>query len=162
MIGKKMEDALNAQIKAELESAYLYLSMAACFHNAGLDGMAQWMKAQTQEELEHAMRLFEHIVDRAGRPVVPAISEPKQDWDTPLQAFQDAYKHEQYITGRINDLVQIAADEKDNAAGVMLQWFVTEQVEEEDSVAKIVQWLERVGDSGNGLVMLDVQLGKRE
>ncbi len=162
MIGNRMQDALNKQIKEEIGSAYLYLSMAACFHAAGLDGMAHWMKVQTQEELGHAMKIFEHIVARGGRAEVPGIEQPKKEWDSPLDAFKAAYNHEQYITGKINELVKIAAEESDNAAGVFLQWFVTEQVEEEASTCKIVQMLERIGDSGNGLIMLDIQLGKRE
>ena len=162
MIGQKMQDALNAQIKEEMASAHLYLSMAACFHSIGLDGMAHWMKMQTREEMAHAMKMFEHIIERGGRAEVPGLEQPQKEWPSPLAAFQAAYKHEQYITGKIDGLVALAAAEEDNAAGVMLQWFVNEQVEEEASAAKIVQLLERAGDSGNGLVMLDIQLGKRE
>ena len=156
-----MQAALNAQIKEEMESAYLYLSMAACFHSTGLDGMAHWMKVQTQEELGHAMRLFEHIIDRGGRAEVPGLKEPQKEWSSPLEAFQAAYQHEQYITGKINELVALAAAEKDNAAGIMLQWFVSEQVEEEASTSKIVNQLERIGESGNGMFMLDARLGER-
>jgi ferritin len=162
MIGNRMQDALNKQIKEEIGSAYIYLSMAAYFHSTGFDGMAHWMKVQTQEELGHAMKFFEHIVARGGRAEVPGLEQPKKEWDSPLDAFKAAYNHEQYITGKINELAKIAAEESDNAASVLLQWFVTEQVEEEASTSKIVQMLERTGDSGNGLIMLDVQLGKRE
>ena len=162
MIGNRMQDTLNKQIKEEIGSAYIYLSMAAYFHSTGFDGMAHWMKVQTQEELGHAMKFFEYIVDRGGRAEVPGIEQPEKEWDSPLDAFKAAYGHEQYITGKINELVKIATEESDNAAGVLLQWFVTEQVEEEASTSRIVQMLERVSDSGNGLIMLDVQLGKRE
>ncbi len=161
MIGKKMQDALNEQIKAEMGSAYLYLSMAAYFHFAGLDGMAQWMRVQASEENAHAMKFFDHIKDRGGRVELSQIDKPKIEWSSPLEAFQDAYKHEQYVTSRINDLVKLATEEGDNAAGVLLQWFVAEQVEEEANACKIVQMLERIGDSGNGLIMLDRELGKR-
>jgi ferritin len=161
MIGKKMQDALNEQIKEELESAYLYLSAAAYFHFAGFDGMAKWMTVQAEEEREHAMKFFDHIVERDGRVELLALDQPKKEWTSPLEAFQDAYKHEQYITGRINDLVKLAAEENDNPAAIMLQWFVTEQVEEEASASKIVQMLERIGDAGHGLIMLDYELGKR-
>lgn len=161
MIGKKMQGALNEQIKEELGSAYIYLSMAAYFHSKGLDGMAHWMHVQTQEEMMHAMRFFDHVVGRDGRAELLALEQPKTDWSSPLEAFQDAYKHEQYITGRINDLVKIAAEENDNAAAIMLQWFVTEQVEEEASTSKVVQMLEMIGDSGHGLIMLDRELGAR-
>ena len=161
MIGTKMQDAFNEQIQAELHSAYLYLSMSAYFHSAGFDGMAQWMRVQAGEGREHAMKFFDHIVEREGRVELLAIEQPKSEWASPLDAFQDAYKHEQYITGRINNLVSIASEENDNPAGILLQWFVNEQVEEEANASKIVQTLERVGDSGNGMIMLDRELGKR-
>ncbi len=161
MISEKMQQALNEQIKHELESAYIYLSMAAYFHSAGLDGMAQWMRVQTREELGHAMKFFDHIKDREGRVELQALAPPKMEWSSPREAFQDAYKHEQFITARINDLVKVAKDEGDLPAGILLQWFVTEQVEEEASTSKVVQMLERVGDSGQGLIMLDRELGQR-
>ncbi|MBD3184807.1 ferritin [Candidatus Poribacteria bacterium] len=162
MIGQKMQDALNDQINAELFSYYIYLSMATCFHAGGWEGMAKWMEAQAKEEMGHAMKIYGHIVERGGRVMLKAIEQPQSDWDSALDAFKAAYEHEKYITGRINDLVDLAAEEDDKPAGIMLQWFVTEQVEEEASVSKIVEWLERIGDSGNGMIMLDVQLGKRE
>lgn len=161
MIGKKMQDAINEQIQAEIHSAYLYLSMAAYFHSQGLDGMAKWMRVQEQEEKGHAMKFFDHIIDRLGRVQLMAIEQPAFEWASPLEAFQAAYNHEKYITGRINSLVRIAAEENDYAAGIMLQWFVTEQVEEEANTSKICDLLERIGDSGNGLIMLDHELGKR-
>lgn len=162
MIGKKMQDAINEQIKEELYSAYLYLSMAADFYNKGWDGMAHWMEVQSKEEEGHAMRFFKHIVERQGKVELKAIPTPPQEWASPLDAFKDALKHEEYITSKINDLVKLAKEENDYPAAIMLQWFVEEQVEEEGSVAKIVHMLEKIGDSGNGMVMLDVQLGKRE
>ncbi|OPX22210.1 MAG: ferritin [Candidatus Latescibacterota bacterium] len=161
MIGKKMQDAMNEQIKQELGSSYLYLSMAAYFQSSGLDGMARWMRAQTQEELVHAMKLFDHIEDRGGKVKLLALTQPTTEWASPLTAFQAAWKHEQFISSRIDNLVELAAEEKDHPAGILLQWFVTEQVEEEASVSKVVQLLERVGDSGNGLIMLDRELGAR-
>jgi len=161
MIGKKMQKALNEQIKAELDSAYLYLAMAAYFHSEGLDGMAQWMHVQSEEELSHAKKFMQHIVDREGRVELAALPQPKKSWESPLAAFEAAYKHEQSITKRIDALVELAAKEKDHAAGVMLQWFVNEQVEEEASASKIVQMLQHIGRSGSGLIMLDRQLGKR-
>ena len=161
MIGKKMQDAINEQIKEEVGSAYLYLSMAAYFHSKGLDGMAHWMRVQTQEEMMHAMRFFDHVTNRDGKVELLAIDQPKIEWSSPLEAFQDAYKHEQYITGRIDDLVKLAAEENDNAAGIMLQWFVSEQVEEEASTSKVAQELEMIGDSGHGLIMLDRELDTR-
>lgn len=162
MIGKKMTEALNQQIREELESAYIYLSMAAYLHSEGLEGMAHWMEAQCQEELGHSNKIYEHLRDRNGRISIPAMKKPKHKWTSALDAFTDAYKHEVYITGKINSLVKLSAGEKDNASGVMLQWFVTEQVEEEASTSRIVQMLERIGKSGSGLIMLDHQLGKRQ
>lgn len=161
MIGKKMQEAINEQIKHELESAYLYLSMVAYFHSEGLDGMAQWMRAQTQEELMHAMKFFDHIRDRNGRVELLPLAQPKREWTSPLQAFQEAYQHEQFISSKIDGLVKLAAAEGDHPASILLQWFVTEQVEEEASTSKVAQMLERIGDSGHGLVMLDRELGTR-
>jgi ferritin len=162
MISKKIQDAFNEQIQAEMYSSYLYLSMAACFHSVGMDGMAQWMHVQTKEENAHAMKFFKHIVDRGGRVELLAIEKPTFDWASPLEAFKAAYEHELYITGRINNLVKLAAEEGDNAASIFLQWFVTEQVEEEANTSKIVLMLEKIKESANGLFMLDHNLGKRE
>ena len=161
MIGKRMQDAMNEQIKHELESAYLYLSMVAYFHSESLDGMAQWMTVQAQEELAHAMKFFNHIDERDGRVELKALSQPQKEWASPLEAYKAAYNHERFITDKINDLVKLAAEEKDHAAGIMLQWFVTEQVEEESSTLKVVDLLERIGDSGHGLIMADRELGTR-
>jgi len=161
MIGKRMQDAMNEQIKHELESAYLYLSMVAYFHSESLDGMAQWMTVQAQEELAHAMKFFNHIDERDGRGELKALSQPQKEWASPLEAYKAAYNHERFITDKINDLVKLAAEEKDHAAGIMLQWFVTEQVEEESSTLKVVDLLERIGDSGHGLIMADRELGTR-
>ena len=162
MISEKMQKALNDQIREELESAYIYLAMAAYFQAEGLDGMAGWMKAQSQEEVSHAMKFFGHIDDRQGRVTLQALKEPPAEWGSPLEAFQAAYKHEQHISGCIDKLVKLAEAEGDRAAYAMLQWFVSEQVEEEANAAKIVDRLERVGTSGNGLIMLDHKLGERQ
>jgi ferritin len=123
--------------------------------------MAHWMRVQAKEELEHAMRFFDHMVERGGRVGLAALAEPKKEWKSPLEAFQAAYEHERMITGRIDALVDLAHKEKDNAALLMLQWFVGEQVEEESNVEKIVGLLTRVGESGQGLVMVDHELGAR-
>ena len=162
MISEKMVKAINEQIKRELESSYLYLSMAAYFHSEGYDGMAKWMKAQAQEEVTHAMKFFDHLQERDGRIELFELVKPQKEWKSPLEAFRAAYEHEKYITSEINKLVQLAEQEKDYPASILLQWFVTEQVEEEASTSQVVQWFERMGDTGHGLIMLDVQLGKRE
>ena len=162
MIGKKVLDAFNEQIKHEAFSAHLYLAMSAYFHAEGLDGMAKWMRVQSGEETGHAMKFFDHLVDRQGKVVLSAIEKPQADWKSALDAFKAAYKHEQFITGKIDDLVKLATAEKDNAALVFLQWFVTEQVEEEANTSKAAQMLETAGDSGQALLIMDAQLGKRE
>jgi len=161
MISGKVEKAFNEQIKNELESAYIYLSMAAYFHSAGLDGMAQWMRVQTQEELVHAMKFFDHIKDRDGRIKLLDLKQLKTEWSSPLEAFQDALKHEQFITGKINELAKLAGEENDEAAGILLQWFVKEQEEEEESASRNVEMLEKAGDSGEELIAVDRELGKR-
>jgi len=162
MISPKMQDAMNEQIKHELESAYLYFSMVAYFESLGWEGMAAWMQAQAQEEVEHAMKFFHHIVERDGRVLLKAIAKPQEEWDSPQAAFEAAYKHEQFITSKIHELVKLAEAEKDYAANVFLQWFVTEQVEEEASTSRVAQLLARVKESSNGMVMLDRELGRRE
>ncbi|HAZ27052.1 TPA: ferritin [Candidatus Acetothermia bacterium] len=162
MIEKKLEKALNEQIREEIASAYLYLSMAAYFAADGWDGMAGWMRVQAQEEQEHAMRIFDHLVERGGRVKLHALAEPEAKWASPLAAFKAAYEHEQHITACIHSLVELAQKEKDHAAAAMLQWFVTEQVEEEDQTRKAVDLLERVGDSGRGLFIVDRELGQRK
>lgn len=162
MISKTMEKALNEQIREELGSAYLYLAMAAYFHSLNLPGMAHWMEVQVQEEYGHALRIYKHVVERGGRVRLEALSEPKFEWASPLEAWKAAYDHERSISNRIHRLVELARQEKDYPAEVMLQWFVAEQVEEEDQTRRIVEMLERIGESGRGLLWLDKELGKRE
>jgi ferritin len=157
-----MEQALNDQIREELGSAYLYLAMAGYFAHEGWDGMASWMRVQAGEELGHAMRIFDHLVERGGRVRLQALAEPEATWASPLEAFKAAYKHEGHITARIHALVELAAEEKDHAAAAALQWFVSEQVEEEDHTLKAVQLLERMGPDGRGLAMADRDLGRRK
>lgn len=162
MINKKMQDALNGQINAELYSAYLYLAMAAEFEAKNLKGMATWMELQAKEETEHAKRLYDFVNDRGGRVTLKAIDTPPAEWKTPQAAFQAAYEHEQKVSAMIHNLVDVARAEKDKAAEVMLQWFVEEQVEEEAQTSEIADKLKLIKDSANGLFMLDSVLGKRE
>ena len=161
MLSAKLQDAFNKQINAELFSSYLYLSMSACFEAIDLKGMAHWMRLQAGEENLHAMRIFDFVNDRSGRVTLAAIEAPKAEWKSPLEAFEDAYKHETKISGMINDLMNLAAVEKDGASHDFLEWFVREQVEEEAAAQLIVGQLKLVGDSGVGLYMLDQQLGQR-
>jgi len=162
MLSKKLLKAFNDQIKHELESAYLYAAMVAWFKSENLDGMAYWMEVQSSEEVKHARKFFDHIFDRGNVAELQALNVLGKKWNSPLDAFKAAYAHEQFITAKINDLMALAIAEKDYAAQVMLNWFVTEQVEEEDSALKIVQLLEKIGSSGQALIMTDRELGKRE
>ncbi len=161
MLKQSIQDAFNKQINAELFSSYLYLSMAADFEARDLPGMANWMRVQAQEELVHAMKFFDFINNRNGRVILKSVGSPKTEWGSPLEMFEDAYKHECGITALINDLTDIAVSEKDHASQTFLQWFVNEQVEEESSADKIVQKLKMIGDNPVGLVMLDTELTAR-
>jgi ferritin len=162
MLSKKMEKALNGQINAELYSSYLYLSMSAYFLSQNLKGFAKWMSVQAREENTHAMKIYDYVVERGGKVVLQAIAQPKTDWESALAAFKDTYAHEQKVTSMIHELVNMAAGEKDHATAVFLQWFVTEQVEEEANALEAVQKLTMIGDSKGSLLMLDHQMGKRE
>lgn len=161
-LSKRLEKALNEQIVRELESAYIYLSMCAYFEAQNLRGMAHWMRLQAQEELRHAMKIFDFVNDRGGRVELGPIAKPPTDFKSPLDAFQKALAHEQKITQCINDLYDLADDEDDYSTEVMLQWFIDEQVEEEKSASEIVEQLKLVGDNGAGLLVLDQRLGQRE
>ena len=161
MIGKKVEQALNAQLNSELYSAYLYLSMTAYFESVDLPGFANWMRIQTQEEQFHANKLFDHILDRGGKVKLHAIETPPTDWDSPLAVFEATLEHEQKVTASINDLVYLAREEKDNASEIFLQWFVSEQVEEEDSTGTILGQLKLIKDSPQALFIMDKEMAQR-
>ena len=161
MIKENMQKAINQQINAEMYSAYLYLSMSAYFESTNLKGFANWMKAQAQEEMVHAMKFYDYINERGGRVLLTVIEAPPTQWDSSLAVFEYTYKHEQKVTGLINDLVNLAISEADHATNNFLQWFVAEQVEEEASADEVVQKLKLAGDRGGGLFMLDQELGQR-
>ncbi len=161
-ISKSLVDAINDQINYELYSGYVYLSMAAWFEEQNLDGMAQWMKTQAKEEYEHAMKFWDHVVDRGGRVILKAIEAPKTKWDSPLEVWEDAYQHEMKVTKRIFKIGKIAEKEDDKSASPLLQWFYDEQVEEEEQTMKVRDQLKVIRDSTNALLMLDSKLGKRE
>ena len=160
-IGTKMQDAINHQIKEELESAYIYLSMSAYLQSLSLPGFAHWMRIQSQEELAHALKFFDHIAERGGRVVLESLNTPPLEFAGPTGVFEKALEHERYITERIHQLYATAMEERDFASLGLLQWFADEQVEEEANAMQIVETLRRVGDKGQALVMLDFQLGKR-
>jgi ferritin len=161
MISPKIEKALNEQINAEMFSAYLYLAMVAYFQDKNLGGFANWMTVQNQEETFHAMKFFRYVSERGGRVTLDAIEKPQFEWESPLAAMEAAQKHEAYITGRINSLVDLAIKEKDHATASFLGWFVDEQVEEEDSVNEVVQKLRLLGSDGGGLFMMDRDMATR-
>ncbi|MCS6907832.1 MAG: ferritin [Anaerolineales bacterium] len=162
MLPKAMQDAMNEQIKNELYSAYLYLSMAAHYESKNLSGFANWLRVQAQEELGHAMRFYNFILERGGTVTLKAIDQPPSSWDSNLEAFQQVLAHEQKVTKNIHDLYALAVQEKDYPSQVMLQWFVDEQVEEEKSATEIIEKLKLIGDHGGALLMLDHELGQRK
>jgi ferritin len=161
MIPKPVESIINEQIKNELESAYLYLSAAAWFQEKNLEGMAHWMKVQVHEETIHAMKFFDHITDRGGKVILHDLKQTKTDWASPLEVFQDALVHEEFITGCINKIVTVSRESQDYTSEPILHWFINEQIEEENNVSKIVEELKRIGSSQDGLFLLDRELGAR-
>ncbi len=161
MLSKKIEESLNKQCNAELYSAYLYLSMSAYFQSINLAGFANWMRVQAQEEQMHGMKFYDFVVERGGRVLLKAIEAPPTEWKSPTEVFENVYKHEQKVTGLINDLVNLAISEKDHATNNFLQWFVKEQVEEEASADEVLQKARLVADHPNGIFMLDRELGSR-
>ena len=162
MLSAAVQDAMNKQVNAELYSAYLYLSMAANFEEDNLRGMAHWMQIQAKEETGHALKFFKYIVERGGRVTLAAVAAPPTKWESPQAVFEEVYQHECHVTNLINKLVDLAGAEKDHASGVFLQWFVNEQVEEEANASEILHQLKMVGDSKQGLFMLDRHLGQRQ
>jgi ferritin len=161
MINKTVQDAINEQIKNELYSAYLYLSMSAYFESINLPGFTNWMKVQATEEQGHAMKFFEYVFERGGRVQLKAIDQPPFEWASPMAAFQQALEHEQKVTAMIHSLYALALKENDYATQFMLQWFITEQVEEEKNAAAIIEQLKMIAAHETAILMLDHDLGKR-
>lgn len=160
-ISKTMTKALNDQIQAEFQSAYLYLAMAAWFEESNFSGCAHWMTRQFAEETEHAMKMFSYVCERGGRVELQAIEAPKTEWKSVKDAFAETLAHERGVTKRIYALVDKAAGEKDYASIEFLNWYVKEQVEEEATASEILAMLEKIGDSSVGLIQLDKQLAGR-
>lgn len=158
MISKVLENAINEQIAKEIYSSNLYLSMAGYFHSISLAGMANWMRNQSTEELQHAYKLFDFLLDRGGLPVIGQIDSPPNQWKSPLDGFQVALDHEKTITKSINDLARLSRKEDDLSLEVVLHWFITEQVEEEATVSELVDRLKLASDSPGGLFILDNEL----
>mgnify|MGYP001233723314 CR=1 FL=1 len=161
MINKKLEERINYQINRELYSEYLYLSMSAYLENNGLAGMANFMRVQAQEEHFHAMKFFTYVNERGGRVVLDAIEQPPVDFESPLAVFEESLNHEKIVTDLINKLMDLAIEVNDHATRSFLNWYVDEQVEEENSFQTIIDKLELVGGKGHGLLMLDKDLGLR-
>lgn len=161
MLKDSIQNSLNSQLTREMYSSNLYLAMAGYFQSINLRGFAHWMRLQAQEEMTHAMKFFDYILDRSGIVKIDAISAPPFAWDNPLSAMESALSHEQTVTKHINKLADLSIKEGDHATHIFLQWFVTEQVEEEANVLEIVDKLKLIGDWQGGLLMIDNELGKR-
>lgn len=161
MLTKKMQDAFNDQIQAEMASAYLYLSMAAYCEGKNLKGFGHWLRAQYNEEISHAMKMFDYVIERGGQVLLQAIEAPPAEFGSPTDVFAKVLAHEQHVTARINSLYELAVAEKDYASQIFLQWFISEQVEEEGSAGEIIERMKLAGDKGSALVWIDKELGKR-
>ncbi|MEX0994675.1 MAG: ferritin [Balneolaceae bacterium] len=162
MAGKKINQSLNEQIKYELDSAYLYLSMASYCESINLNGFASWMKSQSKEEYEHAMKFYNFLHERGAEVELLPIDQPPKTFGTPTELFEKALKNEQNVTKLIHNLYKTALEENDYPAQIMLHWFIEEQVEEEDMVNEIIEQLKMAGDKGAALLMMDRQLARRE
>ncbi|MCC6711868.1 MAG: ferritin [Candidatus Dadabacteria bacterium] len=161
MLSKEIQDALNDQIKNEYFASFTYLSMAAHCESLNLTGFAKWLRKQSQEEIQHAMKLFDYIVDRDGQVVLQGIEKPQSKFKSLTDIFQQALDHEREVTGMINKLYEKAISENDHATAVELQWFIHEQVEEEKSATEILDRLKFAGDNSSAILLLDSQLGQR-
>ena len=161
MLKKKMLKALNNQVNAEMYSSYLYLSMESYFQSVSLSGFSSWMRGQVQEELFHGMKFYDYINERGGRVTLDTIAKPDSEWKTPLTAFERILKHEQLVTSMVNDLMDLAIAEQDHATQIFLQWFVSEQVEEEATVGEVVNKLRLIKNDSAGLFFLDAEMAKR-
>ncbi|MFT5728387.1 MAG: ferritin [Desulforhopalus sp.] len=161
MISDKMCKALNNQVNAELFSSYLYLGMSSWFSERSLSGFASWMRVQAQEELSHGMKIYDYILERGGKVELGAIAQPESVWESPVAVVKEVVNHEAKVTGLINDLVDVALDERDHAANIFLQWFVSEQVEEEASVGEVFERMKMVDGNSGGMFAMDMELGKR-
>lgn len=161
MLSEKMREALSEQLNKEMYSAYLYLSMSSYLDSEGLKGFSNWYFIQYREEMDHAMRIYDYIQEQGLRVKLKAIEEPPSDFGTPLEVVEKTLEHEKFVTSLINNLTDLAIEEKDHATRIFLQWFVSEQTEEESSVSDILDKLKLAGEKGNGLFMIDRELMAR-
>ena len=160
-LSETIQDALNEHINREFHSSYLYLAMSAYYESVNLPGFAHWMRVQSQEEYGHAMNLFDFVNDRQGRVMLQPVSQPTLEFQSPLQVMQQTLEHERQISQLIHRLYQVAFKEEDYPTQVHLQWFITEQVEEEKVASDIVEQLKMIGSKGDALLLLDRELGAR-
>ena len=161
MISEKMQQAFCDQINKELFSEYLYLSMKAYCLDKNLLGFANWFDVQVQEEHAHAMGMYDYVIERGGKVTLEAIEKPENDWQNPLELFKAVLAHEEFVTSRINALMDVAEEERDRAALIFLNWYLKEQVEEEANVGGVLAQLEMIGDDKSGLFALDKELATR-
>jgi ferritin len=162
MISQSLTDALNEQLKQELYSSYLYLAMSAYCDSQNLPGFAHWLRLQANEEQAHAMKFYDFILDRDGRVQLQPLQQPPRDFGTPISLFEQVLGHEQEITSLIEQLYRKAASDQDHATQIFLEWFISEQVEEEKTASQLLETLKMAGDSKLGLLMLDRELGARQ
>ncbi len=162
MINENVEKAINAQINAELYSEYLYLSMSAYLKSIGLNGCAAWMQIQVQEERAHAMGMFDYVIRRGGKITLEAIDKPKTEWNSVLDVFESALLHEELVTSKINALANVAQENNDRATMLFLNWYITEQVEEEENFTDLICQIKMVKDNPSALFALDKELGARQ
>jgi len=161
MVSTKMEEGLNKQLNAEMYSGYLYLSMAAYFEKIKLGGFANWMKVQVQEELSHGMKFYDYLVQRGARVSLFEIKKPQKEWNSPVGVFKDVLSHEKIVSGSIHDLVDLTIEESDHPTNNFLQWFVSEQVEEERTANAALKKVKLANERSNGLFLADADFGKR-
>jgi ferritin len=161
MINRRMQDAINEQIKFEIYSANLYLSMSAYIEGKNLKGIAHWLRVQYEEETFHALKLYDYLKNREGQVIIQSIDAPPSEFGTPLETFEKVLEHEQHVTAGINKLYKIAIEENDFAAQIFLQWFVNEQMEEEASASEVIGKMKLIGDRGVDLLYLDTELSAR-
>ncbi|MHA2502454.1 MAG: ferritin [Candidatus Kariarchaeaceae archaeon] len=159
---QSLVDALVEHLNAEFESYYIYLSMSGYFDSESWDGFASWMALQAEEEREHAMKFYQHLLQRGVNPKLLSIAEPKNGWESPVKAFEDALEHEKLITSKIEKLMDLAIEERDHGLQNLLRWFIDEQIEEESTVGNIVDRIQRVAGDAKGLMLLDTELGARK
>lgn len=160
VLDREIEEAINKQLNAEIASGYLYLSMAAYFESVDLPGFANWNRVHAQEELSHGMKFYDYLVSRGARVNLKEVEGPQTEWDGPAAVFEHVLEHEQVVTGLINDLVDLAISKRDHATNNFLQWYVAEQVEEEETASGALQKVKLAGNDSSSILLLDQEFAK--